>query len=139
GRLATVQVMSLLTLGGVAWVLSGFTAGTGAQTGGDLWLAALAELGNVVVLASFGAASVLLLPIAGSGGRHILRWSPLTWVVLTLTSFAALATLFVPALTRAAETGGLLAPVLLALGFAAVCVSAWAWNRFVAADEPDEA
>ncbi len=132
GTLATVQVLCLLALGAVAWLVSGALGVDPAS--GDVWGAALAELLHVVVLASFGASSALLLPVGRSPGRSLLEWSPATWTLLTIASFTALAMLFVPTLT--AGTGG----ALLALGiataaFAAVSVSAWVWQRYLADDE----
>ncbi|MGA1837344.1 Ig-like domain-containing protein [Herbiconiux sp. 11R-BC] len=132
GALATVQVLCLLVLGAAAWLASGALGVDPASS--DVWGAALAELLHVVVLASFGASSALLLPVGRAPGRSLLDWSPATWTLLTIASFTALAMLFVPTLT--AGTGG----ALLALGiataaFAAVSVSAWVWQRYLADDE----
>lgn len=142
GTLATVQVLCLLVLGAFAWLAGGAaTAAVAAASGGasgatpELWTTAVAEFTNVVTLASFGSASVLLLPVAGSAGRRILAFSPATWTLLALASYTALAMLFVPTLLTAAASGGLVLPVVLTVGFAAICLSAWAWMRFVAADD----
>jgi hypothetical protein len=134
GKLATVQVLSLGVLGAVAWLASG---ALGDQTGStDILLAAYAEFLHVVVLASFGATSLLLLPIGRSTGRRLLAWSPATWLLLAIASFSALAMLFVPALASAAADGRLVVLLVGAVAFAAVSVSAWAWTRFVADDAP---
>jgi hypothetical protein len=134
GRLATVQVLALGVLGAVAWLASG---ALGDQTGStDILLAAYAEFLHVVVLASFGATSLLLLPIGRSAGRRLLAWSPATWLLLAVASFTALAMLFVPTLAAAAADGRLVVLLVAAVAFAAVCVSAWAWTRFVADDAP---
>jgi hypothetical protein len=137
GKLATVQVLGLLLLGAVAWLVSG---AVGVATGSpDVWGSAAAEFLHVVVLASFGASSMLLVPFGGSAGRRILDWSPATWTLLAIASFTALSVLFVPAIVEAAGTGegtgGVLVPLIGGIAFAAVCLSAWAWVRFVAADD----
>ncbi|MGD8167746.1 hypothetical protein ACEXOS_011040 [Herbiconiux sp. P16] len=132
GKLATLQVLALGVLGAVAWLASG---ALGDQTGSaDILLAAYAEFLHVVVLASFGATSVLLLPIGRSAGRRLLAWSPATWLLLAVASFTALAMLFVPALARAAADGRLVVLLVAVIAFAAISVSAWAWTRFVADD-----
>ena len=132
GRLATVQVLCLLVLGAVAWLVSG---AVGAQAGSpDAWTSGLAEFLHVIVLASFGASSLLLVPLGRTSGRRILDWSPATWALLTVASFSALAMLFVPALVAASGTGVPIAVLIAGVAFAAVCVSAWAWTRFVADD-----
>ncbi|SDZ35329.1 hypothetical protein [Herbiconiux ginsengi] len=134
GRLATVQVLALGVLGAVAWLAAG---ALGDQTGStDILMAGYAEFLHVVVLASFGATSLLLLPIGRSAGRRLLAWSPATWLLLAIASFSALAMLFVPSLAAAAEEGRLVVLLVGALAFAAVSVSAWAWTRFVADDAP---
>ncbi|WP_382304849.1 hypothetical protein [Herbiconiux sp. UC225_62] len=134
GKVATVQVLALGVLGAVAWLASG---ALGDQTGSsDILLSAYAEFLHVVVLASFGAASLLLLPVGRSAGRRLLAWSPATWLLLAVASFTALAMLFVPALAEAAADGRLVVLLVAAVAFAAVSVSAWAWTRFVADDAP---
>jgi hypothetical protein len=139
GRLATVQVLGLLLLGAVAWLVSG---AAGVATGSpDVWGSAAAEFLHVVVLASFGASSMLLVPFGRSAGRRILDWSPATWTLLAIASFTALSVLFVPALVEAAGegagagAGSMLVPLIGGIAFAAVCLSAWAWVRFVAVDD----
>ncbi|WP_291055218.1 Ig-like domain-containing protein [Herbiconiux sp.] len=142
GTVATLQVLCLLVLGAFAWLAGGAAAGTLAATSAgasgaspELWSTAIAEFTNVVTLASFGSASVLLLPVAGSAGRRILAFSPATWALLALASYTALAMLFAPSLITAAASGALVLPVVLAIGFAAICLSVWAWMRFVADDD----
>jgi hypothetical protein len=134
GRLGTVQVLTLLVLGVVGWLASGALGDQTAST--DILFAALAEFLHVVVLASFGASSLLLLPIGRSTGRRLLAWSPATWLLLAVASFTALAMLFVPALVAAVADGRIVVLLVAAVAFAAVSVSAWAWTRFVADDAP---
>ncbi|MBF4574053.1 hypothetical protein ITJ64_16185 [Herbiconiux sp. VKM Ac-1786] len=153
GALATVQLVALLVLGGAAWLVSGvlqpgadFVGSSLGSTStaalpGDPVLAAASEFVHVVALASFGSAAVLLVPVGRSLGRRLLDWSPATWVLLTVPSFAVLAMLFAPwFLERTAANPGsaVLLPVLAA-GFAAVCVAVWAWTRFIATDDDPDA
>ncbi|MCS5719006.1 hypothetical protein N1027_12760 [Herbiconiux sp. CPCC 205763] len=133
-KLATVQVLALGILGSVAWLASGALGDQTASS--DILLAAYAEFLHVVVLASFGATSMLLLPIGRSAGRRLLSWSPATWLVLAVASFTTLAMLFVPALAAAAADGRIVVLLVAAVAFAAISVSAWAWTRFVADDSP---
>lgn len=132
GRLGTVQVLCLLVTGAAGWMLAGAVGGSSSP---DLWDSALLEFSNVVALASFGGAAVLVLPIGGSTGRRILDWSPATWMLLTVAAFTPLAMLFGPALASAASAGRLLVPGIAVATFAAVSLSAWAWMRFVASDD----
>ncbi|QJU53992.1 Ig-like domain-containing protein [Herbiconiux sp. KACC 21604] len=146
GKLAALQVGTLLVVGAVAWVLSSALGGAGGDAAagdpaaGALGVAAAAasEFATIVVLGAFGAASVSLLPFGGSAGRRILDWSPLVWVALTLAAFGGLALAFAPALVASAQAGGLAGPVAAVVGFAVVSVSAWAWARFVAPEAETE-
>jgi hypothetical protein len=138
GRLGVVQVLSLLAVGAVAWLVSGAVATSPVSATADAWAAGLSEFLHIVVLASFGASAVLLVPVGRMAGRRIFEWSPATWVVLTLSSFTALAMLFVPAVSGARSNPGVLGLLVVVVAFAAVSVSAWVWVRFVA-DEDDSA
>ncbi|MFB2584357.1 hypothetical protein [Herbiconiux liukaitaii] len=134
GRLATVQVIVLVVVGGVAWAASGLVDAAGPQA---FWAVGGSELLHTVVLAAFGSASLLLVPVGRTSGRRILEWSPATWLLLALASFASLTMLFVPSLTELAAGGGLVPLALVMLGCAALCVSVWVWQRFVATADDD--
>lgn len=152
GALATIQVVALLVLGGAAWLVSGalqpgadlvgssLGSTSTAALPGDPVLAAVAEFVHVVALASFGSAAVLLVPLGRSLGRRLLDWSPATWVLLTVASFAVLAMLFTPWFVErtAANPGSAVLPPVLAAGFAAVCVAVWAWTRFIATADAED-
>jgi hypothetical protein len=139
GRLATVQLVMLLLVGGAAWAAAGLvTAGLAADGAPGFWVVASSELLHTIVLAAFGSASLLLVPVARTSGRRILDWSPALWLLLAIVSFTSLTMLFVPSLAASAAEGGVLPPALVALGFAALCVSVWVWQRFVASATDDE-
>ncbi|NQX34281.1 Ig-like domain-containing protein [Herbiconiux sp. VKM Ac-2851] len=152
GALATVQVVALLVLGVAAWLVSGalqpgadlvgssLGSTSTAVVPGDPVLAAAAEFVHVVALASFGSAAVLLVPLGHSLGRRLLDWSPTTWVLLTVPSFAVLAKLFAPRFVErsAANPGSAVLLPVLAGGFAAVSVAVWAWTRFIATADADD-
>lgn len=133
GRLAALQIGSLLVIGVTALLISGSFSG-GAGTVG----AFLAEFVNTVALASLGGAGFLLLPIADLPGRHILRWRRVVWLVLALAGFTLLAGVLSSALGGLGGGAGIILIALLSLVFAAVCVAVWLWVRFVRPPAHDE-
>ncbi len=138
GRLSAVRVICLLVTGAAGWIFAGAISPAAASPASpELWSSALLEFGNVVAMSSFGAAAVLVLPFGGAAGRRLLDWSPATWVLLTVTSFAAFAMLFVPGIVAASAQGALLVPGIAVAAFAAVSLSVWAWMRFVAVDDDE--
>ncbi|MCS5724243.1 Ig-like domain-containing protein [Herbiconiux sp. CPCC 203407] len=138
GRLATVQLLVLLLVGGAAWVAAGLITGLAGDGAPGFWVVAASELLHTIVLAALGSASLLLVPVARTSGRRILDWSPALWLLLAIVSFSSLTMLFVPSLAATAAAGGVLPLALVALGFAALCVSVWVWQRFVAAATDDD-
>jgi hypothetical protein len=139
GRLATVQLGVLLLVGGAAWAAASLvTAGLAADGAPGFWVVASSELLHTIVLAAFGSASLLLVPVGRTSGRRILDWSPALWLLLAIVSFTSLTMLFVPSLAASAAEGGVLPLALVALGFAALCVSVWVWQRFVASATDDD-
>jgi len=133
GRLAALQIGSLLVIGGTTLLISGSFSG-GAGTAG----AFIAEFVNTVALASLGGAAFLLLPIADLPGRHILRWRRVVWLVLALVGFTLLAGVLSSALGGLGGGAGIILIALLSLVFAAVCVAVWVWVRFVRTLDHDE-
>ena len=133
GRLAALQIGSLLVVGTTALLISGsFTAGAGT------FGAFMAEFVNTVALASLGGAAFLLLPIADLPGRHILRWRRAIWLVLALAGFTLLAGVLSSALGGLGGGAGLILIALVSLVFAAACVAVWLWVRFVRSPAHDE-
>jgi hypothetical protein len=92
------------------------------------WLAFSSETLATLCLAGLGSALILMLPLATLPGRVILEWSPVAWlaaiaVVATLTSVIVLG--------GSGTTFPVLGSLLVAGGFAALSLAAWAWVRFV--------
>ncbi|NQX29451.1 hypothetical protein HQQ81_19055 [Microbacteriaceae bacterium VKM Ac-2854] len=125
-KLATVRVVALLALAGVAWALSG-----AVPADGTFVATLLAEVLSATTLLSIGSAVVLLFPIGRPAGQAILRWSPVLWLGLTLMSYTVLFLLLTPTLAAWQSGGGGAVVALIVVGFAAVCTSVWAWRRFV--------
>jgi hypothetical protein len=92
------------------------------------WLSFSSETLATLCLAGLGSALILMLPVATLPGRVILEWSPVAWLV----AIAVVATL-----TSVIVLGGngtpfpVVGSLLVAGGFAALSVAAWAWVRFV--------
>ncbi|MCS5496517.1 Ig-like domain-containing protein [Cnuibacter physcomitrellae] len=124
GRLAVAQLVPLLALGACAWIAQSLTPLPEGAAGA--WLT---EVLTVTALACFGTASALSLPLGASPGRALLRWSPAMWVGLAVVSFGGLSALLLPAV---AGSGRMWIPIVVGVGFAAVSVSVWAWQRYVA-------
>lgn len=124
GRLAAAQLVPLLALGASAWVVLSLVPLPGGVVGA--WLT---EVLTVTALACFGTASALSLPVGSSPGRALLRWSPALWVGLAVVSFGGLSALLLPAV---AGSGRMWIPIVVGVGFAAVSLCVWAWQRYVA-------
>ncbi|KQO07400.1 hypothetical protein ASF06_12295 [Agreia sp. Leaf244] len=133
GRLAALQIGSLLVIGVTALLISGSFSVSAGTVG-----AFVAEFVNTVALASLGGAAFLLLPIANLPGRQILRWRRLVWLVLALAGFTLLAGVLSSALGGLGGGAGIILIALLSLVFAAVCVAVWLWVRFVRSPAHDE-
>lgn len=155
-RFAVLHLVSLVVLGGLAWTAISLLADPGAAggvdgaaagsaAGGALGagpLGALAPFGteilNTLVLGSFGAAAVLVLPFGRMPGRALFAWSRAAWLAMSLGAFTLLAAVVLPAVAPGsggialASAPSLVPMLLLAVGFAAVSISVWAWLRFVA-------
>ena len=126
GQLAAIRAGSLLGLGLAALLV------VGTLPVADSFLSALAaEVANTVVLASIGSAVLVLVPIGNTSGRSILAWSPPIWAALTVPAYLTLFTLLSPMLPEWTGSGTAVLLWVVAAGFAAVSVAAWAWQRFV--------
>ncbi|SOE04542.1 hypothetical protein SAMN06295924_104220 [Rathayibacter rathayi NCPPB 2980 = VKM Ac-1601] len=125
-KLATVRIVSLLGLAGIAW-------GTAAVVPPDGSFASVlaAEILSATTLLSVGSSVMLLFPVGRPAGRSILQWSPLLWLGLTLLATTVLFVLLTPTIASWSTDGGA-GPVLFAVvAFTAVCTSIWAWRRFI--------
>ncbi|RFA09776.1 hypothetical protein B7R54_11600 [Subtercola boreus] len=132
GQFAMLHLLSLLVLGGVAWTTISLLPDLNSPFG-----AFTTETLNTLVLGSFGAAAVLVLPFGRLSGRALFTWSRPAWLATALGSFTLLAAVVAPAVAPgsgliAAPAPAVLPLLLVAVGFAAVSLSVWAWLRFVA-------
>ena len=120
-QLAQIGAMTVLATG--AWLALGALGALGAADG--FWPSALNEMLSAICLAGLGSALLLLLPVLSLPGRAILEWSPVSWLVATVT---------VASLAAVILTGEHF-PVVLAAGGAAVItvlsLATWGWIRFV--------
>jgi hypothetical protein len=133
GRVAGLQIGSLLVIGATALLLSGaLPSGTDAPT------AFVAEFVNTVALGALGGAAILLIPIADLPGRRILRWSPLVWVAIAVTGFTLIGAILSSTLGGLGGGAGLILIALASLLFAGSCVAVWVWVRFVRAPAQEE-
>ncbi|MFF1878632.1 hypothetical protein [Leifsonia sp. NPDC058230] len=126
GRVAAVQVAAIAALGVLAWLAVGILPKpTGVVS------AFAVELANAISLLGLGSAAVSLLPVGGLAGRAVFQWSRLAWVGLSLIVYTLLFALLLP-VASLVETGqGTVVLILAAVGFAALSVCIWLWERFV--------
>ncbi|MEO8907916.1 MAG: hypothetical protein ABI310_07525, partial [Microbacteriaceae bacterium] len=127
GWLAALQIGSLAVLAALGWLVLDQLPMV------DSTLTAFAsEFVNAVVLVAIGSAGVLLLPLGSLPGRAILRWSKGLWLLIALAVETVLFAIVVPIEHLASHEAGTLAFAIGALTFAAISVSAWLWQRFIA-------
>ncbi|WP_146076362.1 hypothetical protein [Rathayibacter toxicus] len=125
-RLETLRVLSLLTLAGVTWGVS-----TLMVTDGSLAAMFVAEVLNATTLLAVGSSVVLLLPLGRRAGHNILRWSLAIWLGLTLLATTMLFLLLSPTITAWWSEGSGAPLAFATISFSAICISAWAWRRYV--------
>ncbi|MCY7405219.1 MAG: hypothetical protein LH475_11440 [Cryobacterium sp.] len=126
GQLAAVRVGALAALAVLAWSLGSLLPGAS-----DFVTSLAAETGNTIVLAAIGSAVLILVPIGHTSGRRILAWSPPVWTGLTVVTYGILFAALAPMVEQLRSEGTGLALGISAGTFAALCASAWAWQRFV--------
>ena len=126
GRVAATQVAAIAALGVLAWLTVGLLpepSGVGS--------AFAVELVNAISLLALGSAAVSLLPVGGLAGRAVFQWSRLAWIGLSLIVYTLLFALLLP-VASLVETGqSSIVLILAALGFAALSVCVWLWERYV--------
>lgn len=125
-KLATVRVVSLLALAGLAWGVSALVPADGAFAS-----VLVAEVLSATTLIAVGSSVVLLFPVGRPAGQSILRWSPALWLGLTLLATTVLFLLLTPTISAWSADGGGGPAVFAVVAFTAVCTSIWAWRRFV--------
>lgn len=128
GQLAAVRVGSLVALAVVAWSLR-----LVLPVATDFTTSLAAETVNTIVLAATGSAALILLPIGYTSGRSLLAWSPLAWTGLTLGAYGLWFAALAPVIDQLHSSGIGIVLWIAAGGFAALCGSLWAWQRFAAA------
>ncbi|TFD08449.1 hypothetical protein E3T35_17425 [Cryobacterium sp. TMT1-2-2] len=126
GQLAAVRVGALAAFAVLAWSL-----GSLLPAASDFVTSLAAETGNTIVLAAIGSAVLILVPVGHTSGRRILSWSPLVWTGLTVVTYGILFAALSPMVDQVQSAGTGLTLWITAATFAAVCASAWAWQRFV--------
>ncbi|MEB0265666.1 hypothetical protein [Cryobacterium sp. 10I5] len=126
GQLAALRAGSLLALAVLGWLVLGVL-----PTGGGFGDLLAAEVANSVVLTAVGSALLVLVPIGSTSGRSIVAWSPLTWVGLTLAAFTVMFAVLSPVVGLWHGEGSVTLMWVASGLFAALSVSAWAWQRFV--------
>ncbi|WP_105033639.1 hypothetical protein [Cryobacterium aureum] len=126
GQLAAVRVGALAIVAVLAWSLSSVL-----PAASDFVTSLAAETGNTIVLAAIGSAVLILVPIGHTSGRRILAWSPPLWTGLTVVAYGILFAALSPMVEQLQSAGTGMALWITAATFAAVCASAWAWQRFI--------
>jgi hypothetical protein len=126
GQLAALRAGSLLALAVLGWLVLGVL-----PTGGGFGDLLAAEVANSVVLTAIGSALLVLIPIGSTSGRSIVAWSPLAWVGLTLAAFTVMFAVLSPVVGLWHGEGSVTLMWVASGLFAALSVSAWAWQRFV--------
>ncbi|TFD57255.1 hypothetical protein E3T39_14675 [Cryobacterium suzukii] len=127
GQLAAVRVGALGAFAVLAWVL-----GSLLPSASDFVTSLAAETINTIVLAAIGSAVLILVPIGHTSGRRILAWSPPLWAGLTVVTYGILFSALAPVVEQLENDGTGMALWIAAATFAALCASAWVWQRFVA-------
>lgn len=127
GELAAVRVGALAAVAILAWSLGSLLPGAS-----DFLTSLAAETVNTIVLAAIGSAVLILVPLGHTSGQRVLAWSPLIWTGLTIVAYGILFAALAPMITQLQRDGTAPALWITAATFAALCASAWAWQRFVA-------
>ncbi|MDJ0339222.1 hypothetical protein [Cryobacterium sp. PH31-O1] len=126
GQLAAVRVGALATIAVLAWSLGSLLPGAS-----NFATSLAAETGNTIVLAAIGSAVLILVPVGHTSGRRILAWSPTLWTGLTVVTYGILFAALAPVVEQWQSEGAGMALWIAAATFAALCASAWVWQRFV--------
>ncbi|WP_104193043.1 hypothetical protein [Cryobacterium sp. Y82] len=126
GQLAAVRVGALTAFAVLAWFFGSLLPGAS-----DFVTSLTAETINTIVLAAIGSAVLILVPIGHTSGRRILAWSPPLWTGLTVVTYGILFAALAPVFEQLENDGTGMALWIAASTFAALCASAWVWQRFV--------
>ncbi len=127
GKLAALQLGSLAVLAALGWLVLDLLPGADTVT-----TAFVSEFVNATVLLAVGSAAVLVLPLGSLPGRAILRWSRGIWLLIAIAIETLLFAILVPIQDLATHRTGTLALAIGTLVFAAISISAWLWQRYIA-------
>lgn len=127
GKIAAITVGSLAALAAVGWLVIGILPAPNTVV-----TAFTAELVNAVVLVAIGSAAVLMLPLASLPGRVILRWSWGIWLAAAVAVDTVLFAILVPIGRLSTSGTGTVLFAVCTIGFAAISVSVWLWQRYIA-------
>lgn len=127
GKLAALQIGSLAALAALGWLLLDLL-----PTADTALTAFVSEFVNATVLVAIGSAGILLVPLGSLPGRALLRWSKGIWLLIAIAVDTLLFAILVPIQDLASHEAGALAITIGLLSFAAISVSAWLWQRYIA-------
>jgi hypothetical protein len=125
-----VRVGALTLFAVLAWSI-----GALLPAASDFATSLVAETVNTIVLAAIGGAVMILVPIGHTSGRSILAWSPPIWTGLTVVAYGILFAALAPAIDQLQSSGSGTVLWIMAATFAALCASAWVWQRFVTPEQ----
>ncbi|WP_223691075.1 hypothetical protein [Leifsonia poae] len=125
-RIAAVQVTGLATVGVLAWLAVGIL-----PTPSNSLSAFATELANSLALLGLGSAAIMLLPVGPLAGRAVFQRSRLGWLALSLVIDTLLFALLLPVASLVGSGQNTVVLVVAAIGFAALSVSVWLWERYV--------
>lgn len=127
GRIAAITIGSLTGLAALGWLAVGVLPAPNTAVA-----AFTAEFVNAVVLVAIGSAAVLMLPLGTLPGRTILRWSWGIWLAAAVAVDTVLFAILVPIGRLNSSGTGTIAFAVVTIGFAAISISLWLWQRYIA-------
>jgi hypothetical protein len=127
GRIAAITIGSLTSLAALGWLAVGVLPAPNTAVA-----AFTAEFVNAVVLVAIGSAAVLMLPLGTLPGRMILRWSWGIWLAGAVAVDTVLFAILVPIGRLNSSGTGTIAFAVGTIGFAAISISVWLWQRYIA-------
>jgi hypothetical protein len=127
GKIAAITVGSLTGLATIGWLAVGVLPEPNTAVA-----AFTAEFVNAVVLVAIGSAAVLMLPLGTLPGRMILRWSWGIWLAVAIAVDTVLFAILVPIGRLNTSGTGTILFAVCTIGFAAISISVWLWQRYIA-------
>lgn len=127
GKIAAITVGSLTGVAAIGWLAVGVLPAPNTAVA-----AFTAEFVNAVVLVAIGSAAILMLPLGTLPGRMILRWSWGIWLAVAVAVDTVLFAILVPIGRLNTSGTGTILFAVCTIGFAAISVSVWLWQRYIA-------